>query len=55
MWMMNDHDKKMLEAVKAFNPYDLYSKDDAMPSAAELKPYYMEIIDEFFPNKVIQW
>lgn len=25
-WMMDGHDEKMLEAVKAFNPYDLYSK-----------------------------
>lgn len=36
-WFMDEHDEKMLEAVKAFNPYDLYSKSDAMPSAEELK------------------
>lgn len=54
-WMMDDHDRKMLAAVKAFNPYDLYSKDDDMPSIDKLKPYYMELIDEYFPNKVIRW
>ncbi|KAJ3577884.1 hypothetical protein NPX13_g2679 [Xylaria arbuscula] len=43
---MNEHDEKMLEAVRAFNPYDLYSKSDGLPDAEELKPYYMELIDE---------
>ena len=36
-WMMNEKDHKMLAAVKAFNPYDLYSKSDDVPSAEELK------------------
>jgi hypothetical protein len=27
----------MLEAVRAFNPYDLYSKSDEVPSVEELK------------------
>ncbi|MCJ1251130.1 hypothetical protein MMC30_008361 [Trapelia coarctata] len=53
--LMNEHDIKMLEAVRAFNPYDLYSKSDDVPSAEELKPYYLELIDEFFPNKVVKW
>jgi len=53
--LMDDHDKEMLRAVKAFNPYDLYSKSDDIPSAEELKPYYMELIDEYFPNRVIRW
>lgn len=35
--LMNDHDKEMLKAVKAFNPYDLYSKSDGIPSLEELK------------------
>jgi inositol oxygenase len=54
-WMMSDRDHKMLKAVKAFNPYDLYSKSDDKPVVEELKPFYMELIDEFFPNKVIKW
>jgi len=52
---MDEKDEKMLKAVKAFNPYDLYSKSDEVPSVEELKPYYMELIDEFFPNRVIKW
>jgi len=54
-WMMNEKDTKMLEAVKAFNPYDLYSKSDDTPKVEELKPYYLELIDEYFPNRVIKW
>ena len=40
-WMMDEHDHKMLEAVKAFNPYDLYSKSDDPPSAEELKVCFL--------------
>lgn len=53
--LMDEHDHKMLEAVRAFNPYDLYSKSDGVPDAEKLKPYYMELIAEFFPNPVIRW
>jgi inositol oxygenase len=70
---MDEHDYEMLEAVRAFNPYDLYSKSNDVPDAQALKvcssrlcerqnanivspqPYYLELIDEFFPNKVIKW
>ena len=48
-------DYDMLKAVQAFNPYDLYSKSDDVPSAEELKPYYMELINEFFPQQVLKW
>ncbi|KAI5860837.1 DUF706-domain-containing protein [Durotheca rogersii] len=53
--LMNAHDEDMLRAVLAFNPYDLYSKSDAVPDVETLKPYYLELIDEFFPQKVIKW
>ncbi|CAZ84180.1 unnamed protein product [Tuber melanosporum] len=52
---MNEKDWRMLEAVKEFNPYDLYSKSDAPPVVEELKPYYIELIDEFFPKKILDW
>ncbi|KAI0873770.1 DUF706-domain-containing protein [Hypoxylon argillaceum] len=52
---MDEHDEQMLEAVRAFNPYDLYSKSDGLPDIEELKPYYLELIDEYFPQKVIRW
>ncbi|KAK4959548.1 hypothetical protein LTR66_013066 [Elasticomyces elasticus] len=54
-WMMDEKDEKMLAAVKAFNPYDLYSKSDDVPKVEDLKEYYLELIDEYFPNKVVKW
>ena len=36
-YFMNEKDHEMLEAVKDFNPYDLYSKSDEVPSVEELK------------------
>jgi inositol oxygenase len=54
-WMMNEKDQDMLRAVRAFNPYDLYSKSDDVPRLEELKGYYLELIDEFFHEKVIKW
>ncbi|GAV28406.1 hypothetical protein PMKS-001877 [Pichia membranifaciens] len=54
-YLMNEKDKEMLECVQAFNPYDLYSKTDVRYDIEELKPYYLELIDEFFPNKIVQF
>ncbi|KAG5220717.1 Arginine--tRNA ligase [Salix suchowensis] len=47
--LMNTADVKSLAAVQAFNPYDLYSKSDIPVNAAELKPYYCDLISKFFP------
>lgn len=60
-WMMNAKDEKMLAAVRAFNPYDLYSKSDDIPKVEDLKTYYMQLINTYFPpgegetEKVIRW
>ncbi|KAF2862522.1 inositol oxygenase [Piedraia hortae CBS 480.64] len=60
-WMMNEKDEKILKAVKAFNPYDLYSKADGLPDVQELKAYYMDLINEFFPpregetERILEW
>lgn len=53
--LMCERDWDMLKAVQAFNPYDLYSKSDGVPSVEELKPYYMELIEEFFPQGLLKW
>ncbi|KAJ7146910.1 inositol oxygenase [Mycena epipterygia] len=47
-------DARALDAVRAFNPYDLYSKSDDAVDAAALRPYYQGLIDKYFP-KVIRW
>lgn len=39
---MAERDYDMLEAVRAFNPYDLYSKSDDAPSVEELKVCFEE-------------
>ena len=53
-YLMNDHDRQMFGSVRAFSPFDLYSKSDSKPSLAELRPYYDDLVAEFFP-KQIDW
>ena len=50
--LMNDHDREMFQWVKAFNPYDLYSKSNTKPDFKELKPYYSGLINKYFPAQV---
>jgi len=50
--LMNDKDAAMLEWVKKFNPYDLYSKGHSKPNLQELKPYYDDLFAEFLPEKL---
>jgi inositol oxygenase len=50
--LMNDKDAAMLEWVKKFNPYDLYSKGHSKPNFQELKPYYDDLFKEFLPEKL---
>jgi inositol oxygenase len=52
--LMNDHDREMFAWVRAFNPYDLYTKSAERPDVVALRPYYEELIAEFFPP-VLQW
>lgn len=51
-YLMNDKDRELFDAVRAFNPYDLYSKGDDRPNVAALRPYYEELIAEYFPTKL---
>jgi inositol oxygenase len=51
-YLMDDQDRKMLPWVRTFNPYDLYSKSAAPPNVAALRPYYEDLISEFFPAKI---
>jgi inositol oxygenase len=50
--LMNDKDATMLEWVRKFNPYDLYSKGHTKPDVEQLKPYYDDLFAEFFPDKI---
>ena len=46
--LMNDRDREMLPWVRAFNRYDLYSKDSKKPDQTALRPYYEDLVAEFF-------
>jgi inositol oxygenase len=52
--LMNDHDREMFGWVRAFNPYDLYSKSPVPPDRKTLEPYYRELVQEFFPRP-LRW
>ncbi|KAK6904521.1 inositol oxygenase [Kwoniella mangroviensis CBS 10435] len=52
--LMVEEDEQALKAVRAFNPYDLYSKSDAPPNVDELKEYYQCLIKKYFPEE-IEW
>jgi len=53
-YLMSDHDLEMMGWVRKFNPYDLYSKSAEAPDLVKLRPYYEDLVAEFFPAK-IRW
>ena len=50
--LMTPHDEKMFEWVNKFNPYDLYSKGAGKPGLKALRPYYEDLLAEFFPSEI---
>ena len=50
--LLNEQDQEMLKWVRAFNPYDLYSKCEVKPDLDELRPFYQDLIAEYFPAKI---
>lgn len=53
-YLMNERDREMFAWVRAFNPYDLYSKSPVPPDGKALEPFYRELVEEFFP-KPLRW
>ena len=51
-YLMNDKDRRLFDWVRKFNPYDLYSKSSERPNAEALRPYYEDLIREYFPAKI---
>ncbi len=51
--LMTEHDHRMIDWVRRFNPYDLYSKGHERPDVAALAPYYRDLIAEFFPAEIM--
>jgi inositol oxygenase len=52
--LMDERDRRLFAAVRAFNPYDLYSKAASRPDVAGLRPFYEALIAEYFPP-VLAW
>lgn len=50
--LMNDRDRKYFDAVRAFNPYDLYTKSAERPDVDQQRSYYEELWAEFLPPKL---
>jgi inositol oxygenase len=50
--LMNAEDRKYFNAVRAFNPYDLYTKSAERPDVDKLRPYYEDLWSEFFPAQL---
>jgi inositol oxygenase len=51
-YLMSERDQTMFQWVRQFQPYDLYSKSAARPDANELRPYYEQLIAEYFPPQI---
>jgi inositol oxygenase len=52
--LLDARDRENLKWVQAFNPYDLYTKSHEAPDVAKLRPFYEDLIAEYFPAK-IRW
>ena len=51
-YLLDQHDREMLAHVREFNPYDLYTKSSSRPDVQALRPYYEDLIAEFFPAEI---
>jgi inositol oxygenase len=52
--LMTAADHEAMDWVRAFNAYDLYTKGGKPVPVAEVRPFYEELIAEYFPPK-LQW
>lgn len=52
--LMTPEDHMAMKWVREFNQYDLYTKRDERMDVGELRPFYEELIAEYFPAK-LRW
>ncbi len=50
--LLKDGDTELLKWVTDFNQYDLYTKRDERMDVEGLRPFYQELINEYFPEKL---
>lgn len=48
--LLDARDRRLMEVVREFQPFDLYSKSPERPSLATLRPYYEELVARFLPD-----
>ncbi|KAF5466496.1 hypothetical protein F2P56_016416 [Juglans regia] len=52
--LMNEEDVENLKWLQIFNKYDLYSKSKVRINVEKVKPYYLSLIEKYFPSK-LKW
>ncbi|CAK9328267.1 unnamed protein product [Citrullus colocynthis] len=52
--LMNEEDAQNLKWLHIFNKYDLYSKSKELIDVEKVKPYYISLINKYFPEK-LRW
>ncbi|XP_068652241.1 inositol oxygenase 1-like [Aristolochia californica] len=52
--LMNEEDVENLKWLHIFNKYDLYSKSKVRVDVERVKPYYLSLIEKYFPSK-LRW
>ncbi|KAG5382560.1 hypothetical protein IGI04_034030 [Brassica rapa subsp. trilocularis] len=52
--LMSEEDKEDLKWLHVFNKYDLYSKSKVQVDVEQVKPYYISLINKYFPAK-LKW
>ncbi|XP_062155829.1 inositol oxygenase 1-like isoform X2 [Alnus glutinosa] len=52
--LMNEEDVENLKWLEIFNKYDLYSKSKLLIDVEKVKPYYVSLIEKYFPAK-LKW
>ncbi|KAI3956839.1 hypothetical protein MKX01_000873 [Papaver californicum] len=51
---MTEEDHENLKWLHVFNKYDLYSKSKVRVDVEKVKPYYLSLIEKYFPSK-LRW
>ncbi|KAG4199190.1 hypothetical protein ERO13_A05G132700v2 [Gossypium hirsutum] len=52
--LMNEEDTENMKWLQIFNKYDLYSKSKVRIDVEKVKPYYLSLIEKYFPAK-LRW
>merc|ERR1712130_775514 len=51
-YLTKPQDEKVMEWVKEFNKFDLYTKSTKVPDIESLKPYYQGLVDKYLPGVI---